>query len=60
MQRFEDILKTALAEEDLLGLVLSKPCAACAVSEDKWTVRPVELRGRRHYQWAAQERAGDP
>ncbi len=53
MQQFEDILKTALAEDDLLGLVLSKPCGACAITEDKWTVRPIALRGSRHYQWAA-------
>lgn len=52
MPDFDDILKTAIESDDLLGLVLSKPCANCAVVHEKFTVRPIELRGERQYQWA--------
>lgn len=48
------ILKQTLLEDDLQGLVLSKPCKGCGVPEEKLTVRPLELRGRRCYQWSKQ------
>ncbi len=50
---FEDILREAIQADELLSLVLSKPCTGCGVVQDKWTVRPIELRGRRFYQWTA-------
>lgn len=53
MPDFHSILKNALLEQDLLCLVLSKPCPGCNVQEDKLTVRPVELKRGRHYQWSA-------
>jgi hypothetical protein len=53
MSDFDAILKTALLEENLLGLVLSKPCKGCPVQEEKLTVRPVELKAGRCYQWSA-------
>lgn len=53
MPEFHSILQTAILEEDLLGLVLSKPCKGCAVQEERLSVRPVELKGSRYYQWSA-------
>ncbi len=58
MWDFEAILKSAVAEDDLLSLVLSKPCAVCGVSAEKITVRPMELRGTRFYQWSARSKNG--
>lgn len=53
MPDFNDILQTAIETDDLLGLVLSQPCANGSVACEKLTIRPIELRGERHYQWAA-------
>ncbi|MCA9069747.1 MAG: hypothetical protein KDA84_12530, partial [Planctomycetaceae bacterium] len=53
MPDFGDIVQTAINADDLLGLVLSKPCANCAMAQEKFTIRPIELRGERQYQWSA-------
>jgi hypothetical protein len=52
MLDFETILKTAIAGDDLLTLVLSKLRDKSADGPEKLTVRPIELKGSRRYQWS--------
>ncbi len=49
---FETLLNSALAGDDLLTLVLSKPRSRTDNPPEKLTVRPIELRGVRQYQWS--------
>ena len=46
-------LRRAVADDALLAVVLSKPCRRCEGIAEKVSVRPVEVRGRRHYQFAS-------
>ena len=52
MMDFPDILRNAVEADVLVSMVLSKPCGNCWVSE-KLTVRPIEVRGTRLYQWTS-------
>lgn len=52
---FYEIVQNAIEADDLLSLVLSKPCANFAGEAEKRSVRPVVIRGERKYQWSARQ-----
>ena len=53
MTDFHDILQSAVRGDELLSLVLSKPCGSCEIQAGKLSVRPIEIRGDRFYQWTS-------
>ena len=53
MRGFLDILARSIGDGTFVALVLSKPAVPAAQGPRKITVRPVQIRGERRWQWTS-------